>query len=367
MPTPPTRLTSLLDALHCGAALVDRRSRYAHVNPRLAAMHGRPAAEMQGKPVAEAYRTDDARRQLAELLGDFEHPSQGEFFLEPPDAAPLPVVFAARPFTPPETGPPATGSADPGGNGNVGQSPGAGAEYLVVTVIEIAQQKQTLDHMAELSDTVMEQALRLRDDNSVLEARVRQRTAELYEANMSAITMLAVASEARDEDTGAHVKRIEAYTKAVALELKIPGGEAEAMGTAAILHDVGKIHVPDHILKKPGRLTDQERAQMQEHTLIGERILSDSPFFATARLIARHHHENHDGSGYPDGLAGDAIPLSARIVHVVDVYDALSSPRVYKDAWSPEKARSAVTEATGWMFDPAVVDAFLVCLDRGRL
>lgn len=361
MTAPPTHLTPLLDALHCGAALVDRRGVYAHVNPRLADMHGRPADQLVGQPVISTYSPGKTPERLATLLQNFDHPAEGELYIEQPDGQTLPVVFGVRPLDL-ESG---NESGEPRGSGQPGGP--AGAAFIVVTVLEITQQRETLDQITELSDTMLNQALRLRDDNHDLEARVRERTQQLHDANMTAITMLAVASEARDEDTGNHVRRIEAYTLAVALQMGLSETEAERLGHASILHDVGKIHVPDHILKKPGRLTDAERAEMQEHTLIGERILSDNAFFATARQIARSHHENHDGTGYPDGLAGDEIPLPARIVHVVDVFDALASQRVYKDAWPPEKARDAIREGSGSQFDPAVVEAFLACLDRGTI
>lgn len=352
MTDPPPHLKPLLDALHCGAALVDRQGVYAHVNPRLAAMYGRPADELIGQTVAQTYSPGQAPEQLSRLLQNFERPAEGELFIEQPGGATLPMVFGVRPL-----------------NLDAADSPGEprDAEFLVVTVLEITQQRQTLDQVTELSDTMLNQALRLRDDNHDLEARVRKRTEQLHDANMTAITMLAVASEARDEDTGNHVRRIEAYTFAVALQMGLSETAAERFGYSSILHDVGKIHVPDHILKKPGKLTPAERAEMQEHTLIGERILSDNAFFATARQIARSHHENHDGTGYPDELTGQEIPLPARIVHVVDVFDALASARVYKQAWPPEKARDAIIEGRGIQFDPDVVDAFLACLDQGTV
>src|SRR5206468_11221206 len=111
---------------------------------------------------------------------------------------------------------------------------------------------------------------------------------------------------------------------------------------SAILHDVGRIHIPDHILNKPASLTPEERQIMQGHTIAGEKIISARGFFDQARSIARSHHENFDGSGYPDRLSGDQIPLPARIVHVTDVYDALMSRRVYKEAWPPARAAEAL-------------------------
>jgi putative two-component system response regulator len=184
---------------------------------------------------------------------------------------------------------------------------------------------------------------------------------------MESVYMLAVASEAKDEDTGAHVRRIQALTEVVARALGLVASQAEQMGVAAILHDVGKIHVPDHILKKPGKLTDEERAIMEQHTVIGERILSKTRFFDEARRIARSHHENWDGSGYPDATVGDATPLSARIVHVVDVFDALISPRVYKPAWRFDDAADWIRDHAGQWFDPAVVAAMCGLVRSGDL
>jgi putative two-component system response regulator len=181
---------------------------------------------------------------------------------------------------------------------------------------------------------------------------------------MDAIYMLAIASEARDEDTGAHVQRIRRYAAAVAVEMGLPPREAERIGYSAILHDVGKIHVPDDILKKPGKLTEAERKQMEKHTVVGEAILSDQPFFELARRIARGHHENYDGSGYPDRRRGGEIPLAASIVHVVDVFDALSSDRVYKKAWPADRAAGAIGDGREKQFDPQVTDAFAALFDR---
>ena len=118
------------------------------------------------------------------------------------------------------------------------------------------------------------------------------------------------------------------------------------------------MHVPDAILKKPGKLTPEEMLIMQEHTIVGERILGDNPHFAQARRIARSHHENFDGSGYPDRASGQTIPIEARIVHLADVYDALTSPRVYKAAWTPPEAADFIRESRGHMFDPELVRAF---------
>ena len=126
------------------------------------------------------------------------------------------------------------------------------------------------------------------------------------------------------------------------------------------------MHVPDHILKKPGPLTDEERAIVQQHTVAGEHILSEKTFFHRARLIARSHHENWDGSGYPDTNASHAIPIEARIVHLADVFDALTTPRVYKLAWTSDDAAGVIRESRGKMFDPDVVRAFESLYARGN-
>jgi hypothetical protein len=218
--------------------------------------------------------------------------------------------------------------------------------------------KTQYEIVTELSNNVMDSALDVRSDNELLEQRVRVRTAELREAHLDTVYMLAIASEAKDHDTGEHVRRIQQLTARLARELGMNDHDAEALGLASVLHDVGKIHVPDHILKKPGRLTAEETATMQQHTVVGERILGDKPFFAAARRIARGHHENWDGSGYPDRTSGESIPIEARIVHLADVYDALVSPRVYKAAWTPREAMDFIDESRGHMFDPEIVKVF---------
>jgi putative nucleotidyltransferase with HDIG domain len=246
------------------------------------------------------------------------------------------------------------------------------ADYRLVTLTDVTPIRQAEEDMraqyrfiTEISNTVIDQALDLKHYNARLEEKVRERTRELHEAHLEAIYMLAVASEAKDEDTGHHVRRIQKYAHALARKLGIAENEAEASGYAPILHDVGKFHVPDAILRKPGPLTPEERATMQEHTISGERIIADSGFFTRARQIARSHHENWDGSGYPDGSSGAAIPLEARIVHVVDVYDALVNKRAYKAAWTADKALEELKRGAGRMFEPELVEALEAMLGEG--
>ncbi|MBI3581053.1 MAG: response regulator [Nitrospinae bacterium] len=199
---------------------------------------------------------------------------------------------------------------------------------------------------------------RLQAFNASLEKMVVLRTREISEANLEAIMMLAVASEHRDTDTGNHVRRISEHATRLALAMNFPEARAEAIGHSSILHDVGKIAITDVILKKEGKLDEREFNVMKTHSAAGEAILSKAPFFKTAREIARSHHEKFDGTGYPDGLREFNIPLSARITAVADVFDALTSRRVYKAAWSINDAYAYVAEQAGKHFDPLVVEAF---------
>jgi putative two-component system response regulator len=173
---------------------------------------------------------------------------------------------------------------------------------------------------------------------------------------------LATAAQFRDPETGAHLQRMSHYAKLVAVNLGLSEKEQDAILQAAPLHDVGKIGIPDHILLKPGRLDEQEMAIMRTHAAIGAAILKDasSPLMQHAAAIALSHHEKYDGSGYPQGLKGDSIPLYGRIVAVADVFDALTSSRPYKAAWSFERAVDWLRENSGSHFDPACVEAFLL-------
>ena len=164
---------------------------------------------------------------------------------------------------------------------------------------------------------------RLMQSFEVMRNKLKVSYKDLKDANIEAILMLARACEARDEDTGNHVMRISYYSTALAKELGLEESFIKALGVASILHDVGKIHIPDCILRKQGSLTDEERKEMKTHSLYGSKIFGDSEFFRLAKEIARWHHENWDGTGYPDGLKGKAIPISARIVRLADSYDAL--------------------------------------------
>lgn len=187
----------------------------------------------------------------------------------------------------------------------------------------------------------------------------------LMDANIEALFMLARACEVRDEDTGIHILRINNYSTALAKELGLDEQFIKELGPSSMLHDVGKIHSPDYILKKQGYFTNEERVQMKKHPLYGDRILGDSKFFRLAKEIARWHHENFDGTGYPDRLKGEAIPISARIVRLADTYDALVSKRRYKNSWSDQQAYNQIVNHNGTYFDPLVVEAFKRIAEKG--
>jgi putative two-component system response regulator len=209
----------------------------------------------------------------------------------------------------------------------------------------------------------------LQAQNEVLEARVRERTAELEEAQFEVLERLALAAEYRDDSTGQHTRRVGQLSALVARNLGFPGKQVALIRRAAPLHDVGKIGIPDHILLKAGKLTEGEYGQMKAHTFIGARILSESrfPLLEEAQEIALTHHERWDGTGYPHRLKGNAIPVTGRIVAVADVFDALTHQRPYKQAWTVDAAVAEIVSQRNRQFDPAVVDAFLRVLTQENL
>jgi hypothetical protein len=184
---------------------------------------------------------------------------------------------------------------------------------------------------------------------------------ELRASQLEVIQRLSAAVEARDEETGLHIERISWFARRLALAAGSSAAEAELIGRASALHDVGKISVPDHVLLKPGKLDPAEWEVMKEHTTAGAAILagSSSPFVQMAETIARTHHERWDGTGYPAGLAGEEIPLAGRICAICDVFDALLSQRPYKKPWPLDRALSEIERSSGSHFDPHLVDAFL--------
>jgi response regulator RpfG family c-di-GMP phosphodiesterase len=201
--------------------------------------------------------------------------------------------------------------------------------------------------------------------NGELDRRVRQRTAQLEGAVREGVVMLAKAAEAKDDCTGGHVQRIRDLSCRITLAMGMDPEKAAEIGFFSMMHDIGKIHIPDAILKKKGPLTALERRRMETHTLAGERILGRQSYYHLARQIARHHHERWDGGGYPDGLRGESIPLPARIVAVADVFDALLSDRPYRKGIGVFNALDNIVHASGSRFDPKVVEALRHIINRG--
>jgi putative two-component system response regulator len=197
--------------------------------------------------------------------------------------------------------------------------------------------------------------------------RAEPRTDPLRRAHLDAIFALARASELHDEDTGSHVLRIRLIVEQVALRMGFDARDALDLGYDAMLHDVGKLRIPDDVLKKAAQFTDREREVMRAHTVRGERLLSVRPSMQRAARIARSHHEHWDGTGYPDRLKGQAIPLEARITAAADILDALIAHRCYKEAWSYERALAEVSSLKGAKLDPNVVDALMQCDRDGVL
>lgn len=199
--------------------------------------------------------------------------------------------------------------------------------------------------------------------------RLSARTAELEEAREEILRRLAWAAEYRDDVTGRHAERVGIVSGVVARQLGWSRDRLNLLEQAAPLHDLGKIAIPDAVLHKPGALTPSERSLIESHTTIGAKLLSGSrnPLLREARRIALHHHERWDGGGYPEGLEGEAIPMSARIVAVADTYDSMLHHRPYRDGQDREACLREIREGAGGQFDPAVVEAFLASVESGAL
>ncbi len=222
----------------------------------------------------------------------------------------------------------------------------------------------------------------LRDQNEFLEQEVARRTLEISAIQDVTIRAMASLAETRDTDTGNHIRRTQNYVRALAMQLRnhprfapdLNDRFIEMLFKSAPLHDIGKVGIPDRILLKPGRLTFEEFEVMKTHTTLGRDAIAQAEselgmeveFLQVAKEIAYGHQEKWDGSGYPEGLRGDAIPVSARLMAVADVYDALISRRVYKEGMSHDKAVGVIAEGKGTHFDPDMVDAFLAIADDFR-
>lgn len=203
--------------------------------------------------------------------------------------------------------------------------------------------------------------LEIRLLHNSLESKVQERTKELNETRLEVIHSLGRAAEYRDNETGAHVIRMSRISFLLAQAIGLPAAEADLILNASPMHDVGKIGIPDQILLKPGKLNHEEWEIMKSHTTIGAEILSkgDNPLMKMARTITLQHHEKWDGSGYPEGLKGEDISIEGRIVALGDVFDALTSERPYKKAWSREDAVVEINDKSGAHFDPFLVKKFV--------
>jgi len=188
--------------------------------------------------------------------------------------------------------------------------------------------------------------------------RERERAQELRRSYRETVRALSNAVEARDAYTGKHAERVTAYGMEIARRLGDELGEMPELEFGFLLHDIGKVAIPDSILYKPGPLTDEERALMAQHPMIGAQIVRGIEFLASAVEVVRSHHERWDGGGYPDGLAAEQIPLAARVFAVADVLDALTTDRPYRPASPITVARQMITQESGTQFDPRVVEAF---------
>ncbi len=201
--------------------------------------------------------------------------------------------------------------------------------------------------------------LDLLDERNRLEERVRERTWEVLQIQDEILYRLARVAEYRDDASGDHTKRVSEVVRMIAADMSLPADKVELMAKASLLHDIGKVAIPDNILQKPGKLTEEEFVRIKDHTGIGGEMLknSSSELLQMAESIARYHHERWDGSGY-EGLEGMFIPIEARITAVADVFDALMSSRPYKEAWMPEAALAEIERLAGSHFDPQVVASF---------
>jgi PAS domain S-box-containing protein len=215
----------------------------------------------------------------------------------------------------------------------------------------------------------------VRTHEGLIHAAARDVTAQhnaelaLEASRAETLQRLALAAEYRDDDTFRHTERVGAAAADIASALGLSAAEVQLLGEAAPLHDVGKLAIPDAILLKAGSLTTAEYETMKTHTTLGARLLSgsNSPVLQAATVIAASHHERWDGTGYPSGLGGEAIPLEGRVTAVADVFDALTHDRPYKSAWTSEEAVAEIRRASGTQFDPRVVNAFLATRNAGAV
>jgi diguanylate cyclase (GGDEF)-like protein/putative nucleotidyltransferase with HDIG domain len=202
---------------------------------------------------------------------------------------------------------------------------------------------------------------------SRLEADFERLDAVIRNANRATVEALSAAIDARDDHTNGHSRRVAEFSDLIAHEMELTTNEADVLGLAALLHDVGRIATNEGLVRKHGSLTTEERQEMESHTTIGHRMVNNVPFLQPVAPVILHHHENFDGSGYPTGIAGEQIPLAARIIKVADAFEAMTTPRTYRDARPVEWALGELRRQSGTQFDPAVVQALIAVHGRHRL
>jgi len=231
-------------------------------------------------------------------------------------------------------------------------SPGGGVSVLFVIPIAYFVYQSYVTHISRGEERVIHSE------------EIQAKQSQLTNVYLTTIESLALAIDAKDQYTHSHIVRVQQYAMAIAEEMGLVADELDAIRTGALLHDIGKLGVPEYVLLKPGPLTREEFEKIKKHPEIGAAILEPVEFPWPVLPIVRHHHEKWDGSGYPDGLAGELIPLNARIMAVADVYDAVTSTRSYRQAWSHERAVEMLRRDSGTHFDPVVVEAFLRVIDK---
>jgi putative nucleotidyltransferase with HDIG domain len=228
------------------------------------------------------------------------------------------------------------------------------------TIISMVQYHKTalfeIEHTNKLNEEVARQT-----------KAATERAVKLEHMTEEIVQTLAHVIDAKDKYTNGHSFRVSEYAVALAQKLGWDEERIENLRWEALLHDVGKIGVPDAVLNKPGKLTDQEFAIIKAHAAIGGDILSESSELTDAANTARYHHERYDGAGYPEGISGDSIPVNARVVAIADAYDAMHSDRIYRKGLPREKIRDELVRGRGTQFDPWFLDAFLQLFDSGEL
>jgi HD-GYP domain-containing protein (c-di-GMP phosphodiesterase class II) len=245
------------------------------------------------------------------------------------------------------------------------------------------EQRIAKDFESKLGELALleRQATRYAEDLSTLLRLERERRGELERAlvaeqhanvelrrtGLQGVSHILMAVSLKDMTTGQHLLRVRKYVEAISGKLGLPPATVEEFGYSSVLHDVGKIQTPDDILGAPHELSDDQYDVMKQHCIDGEAMLGDARFFATGRAVAREHHERWNGTGYPDGKKGEEISLAARIVAVADVFDALTSKRPYKVAWTSERGLAFIEAGSGKQFDPGVVAAFLSLNAEGAI